>query len=169
MLPAAPGNPIPAAPPLFRALLVEPEQGVRILADEQMDLDLAAESRHDPDTRNQLIAAGFVAAHARVWTAADGRQIHADVFLFQDPAGALEFQRQVNRYACRFANEAFAGPLSGVGLQVRWSSQGDPIEEQVSWVAGNRRYLVSVRALAPPHDHGRILRIAQLAIKQAGL
>jgi hypothetical protein len=153
--------------PLERALLSEPEPGATIIHEEPMDLDAAAESRHDPDTRDQLIEAGFVAAHARAWLAADGRVISADVFVFRDGAGALSFHRNVNRYACQFSNEAFAGPVNGVGLQVR-RSNGDPIQEQITWVSGARRYAVSVYALAPPGDHQRVQRLAERAVQIIG-
>lgn len=160
---AAPGG----ALPVTGLLLSEPEPGATLISDQVMDLEVAAESRHDPDTRAQLVEAGFVTATARDWLAADGRHISADVFVFGDAAGALSFQRSVNRYACRFSNEAFEGPLHGVGLQVRRST-GDPIEEQVSWVADNRRYVVSVRALFAPADHQRIQRIADRAVEDMG-
>jgi hypothetical protein len=152
------------SPPLADALLREPEPGASVTYEAAMDLEAAAESRHDPDTREQLIAAGFAGAYVREWQATDGRRIHADVFEFHDGAGAIAFQSTVNRYACRFSNEAFEGPVQGIGLQVRWS-RGDPIEEQISWVMDNRRYLVSVRAIAPPDDHERIRTIAERAAR----
>ena len=51
----------------------------------------------------------------------------------------------VNRHACGFANEAFEAPMGGIGLQVRYET-GAPYTEQISWVAGNRRYKVQVSA-----------------------
>ena len=140
------------------ALPMWPEPGATLTFDAPMDLAQTADSRHDPETLGQLTEAGFVTAHARQWTAADGRVIQADVMEFADPTGALAYQERVTRYACGFSNLAFEAPQEGIGLQVRWS-RGDPIVEQVSWVAGARRFLVSVRLGAPPADHARILRI----------
>lgn len=160
----APGSPPGGTLPLARAIAGELERGSTRLFDEPMDLARAAESRHDPTTLDHLVEAGFAAAHARGWTASDGRRIQADVFEFEDQAGAVRFQHAVNRYACRFANEAFEGPMGGIGLQVR-RSNGDPIEEQVSWVVGSRRHLVSVRAMAPPEDHARVIGLVEATEK----
>ena len=99
----------------------------------------------------------------RYWYAADGRGIQANVFEFGSPEGAAAYQAQVNRHACLFSNDAFEAPMGGVGLQVRYAT-GDPLVEQVSWVAGNRRYLFSVTELAPPSNHRRILAIADAAM-----
>jgi hypothetical protein len=149
--------------PLDRAIPGQLEAGASLALDEALGLERAAESRHDPATREILAASGFIAAHWRWWTAADGRALHADVFEFDTPAGAQAFHDAVNRYACSFATEAFDTPLGGIGLQVRWS-EGDPIEEQVSWVVGKRRYLVGVRAVAPPVDHGRVLSLVDTTL-----
>lgn len=151
---------------LAAVLLTDPERGAEILSDEAMDLDTAADSRHDPDTREDLVNAGFVGAHGRIWRATDGRQLTADVFEFRDASGALRYQATVNRYACQFANEAFDGPQGGVGLQVRYS-RGDPIVEQTSFVVGTRRFVVSVSALAPPPNHGRVLRLGEQQMEHA--
>lgn len=161
------GNDGPAqASPLAVALLASPEPDATLLSDKAMDVEAAAESRHDPDTRAQLLGDGFSAGHLRQWRAADGRQISADVFEFRDSGGALKYHRSVNQYACQFSNEAFQGPGEGVGLQVRWS-RGDPIVEQVSWVVGSRRFVVAVSALAPSAHHDRVLGLAQRQREQA--
>lgn len=152
--------------PLATSLVTEPEPNAVLSLDEAMGLEPAAASRHDPDTRAQLLHDGFVAGQSRQWVASDGRQISADVFEFAGAAGALDYHRSVNRYACQFSNEAFGGPGDGVGLQVRFS-RGDPIVEQVSWVTGRRRFVVSVGALAPPAGHERVLRLAQQQQEQA--
>ena len=155
-------DPPPANPaPLPDSLPYNPpEPGATYAFSFAMNLEQAATSRHDEDTRAQLVAAGFVAGHMRSWYAADGRGIQADVFEFETPEGAAEYQAAVTRHACQFANEAFRAPMSGIGLQVRYST-GDPIVEQISWIAGNRRYLVQVSERGIPPDHGRILAILE--------
>lgn len=163
LLPERPAAVIGRVPALTEGLLTDPEPGALMLISHAVDLDAAAVSRHDPDSRRHLVEAGFQGGIVREWEAADGRRIHADVFEFADPAGALRFQAAVNRYACGFANEAFGTLRQGIGLQVRWST-GDPIEEQVSWVSGSRRYLVSVGHTDPPTDHARVLAIAERAV-----
>lgn len=150
--------------PVLPALKSQPETGAVLVYDASWDLDAAAEALHDPDTREQLLDAGFVGAHATIWRAPDGHQLSANVFVFGDASGALRFQRNVNRHACQFSSEAFAGPASGVGLQVRRST-GDPIVEQISWVSGHRRYVVSVGAPAPPPDHSRVERLAEHVLR----
>lgn len=139
-----------------------PEPGAQYAFEYAMNLDQTATSRHDPHTREQLIRSGYVGGHVKVWLAADGRGIEADVMEFTAPEGATAYQAEVTRHACEYANEAFEAPLGGVGLQVRYET-GDPIVEQVSWVAGNRRYLVMVSELAIPSDHQRILDIMDAA------
>jgi hypothetical protein len=157
-------DPPPANPaPLPDSLPYNPpEPGALYTFSFPMNLEQAATSRHDEDTGTQLAAAGFVAGHMRAWYAADGRGIQADVFEFETPEGAAEYQAAVTRHACRYANEAFRAPMSGIGLQVRYGT-GDPIVEQISWIAGNRRYLVQVSERSVPPDHGRILAILESA------
>ena len=152
-IPAALADAIPSGP-------LEP--GAQFAFEFSMNLDQTAGSRHDPHTREQLIRAEYLGGHAKAWIAADGRGIQADVFEFTAPEGAAAYQAEVTRHACVYANEAFEAPMGGIGLQVRYET-GDPIVEQVSWVAGNRRYLVMVSELGIPSDHQRILDIMEAA------
>lgn len=151
-----------AAPPF----LDDPEPGARLVTDVVLDLEDEASSRHDPDAHQQLVDAGFVIAYHRVWQTSIGDQIEASESSFEDAAGALYFHQQVNRYACGFSNEAFAGPGDAVGLQVRYGSGPHPIVEQVSWVLGARRYVVSVGTAAAPADHERVRNLAQRVVKE---
>ena len=152
----------PAAPnpaPLADALPYNPpEPGALYAFGFPMNLEQAATSRHDVNTREQLVDAGFVGGEMRAWYAADGRGIQADVFEFGTPEGAAAYQAAVMRHACQYSNAAFEAPLGGIGLQVRYET-GDPIVEQISWVAGNRRYLIQHSALEVPPDHRRINEI----------
>jgi hypothetical protein len=150
---------------LAAALLAAPEPGARLVYDGALDLDAAVEAKVDPESRRQLVDAGFVAGYERFWEAADGRPISSDVLEFRDAAGALSFQRGVNLYACRFSTEAFRGPGHGIGLRTSWS-RGDPISEQVSWTDGTRRFVVSIRYLTAPEDHLRVLGIAERALER---
>lgn len=147
---------------IAESIVADPESGAELAFDEPADLAAAADSRHDPDTLDQLEGAGFVRAHLRGWVATDGRTVQADAFEFADHQGAVDYQRTVTAHACRYANDAFDGPNGGIGLQVRYGT-GDPIVEQVSWVDGNRRYVVAVTHLEPPASHDRILRILERA------
>lgn len=155
-----------AAPPLRDAILAEPEPGAVLAVEQSLDLESAAASRHDPDARTHLLKSSFEAGVIRRWVAADGRLIDADIFEFADSTGAQRYQEAVNRYACQFANVAYRGPRQGIGMQVRRAT-GDPIEEQISWVSGSRRYRVSVRHVDLPPDHTRILDIAVRAVVRA--
>ena len=164
--PLAPGRASPL--PLGDSLMDEPEVGATLVLDQPMDLRVAAESRHDPDTLDQLTRAGFVGAYGRIWLAADGQQIEESVFEFADAAGATGYHGTVNRYACRFANEAFGGPVDGIGLQVRYSTGPHPVVEQISWLTHSRRYVVSVSAPEAPPDHERVLQVAARAVAATG-
>jgi hypothetical protein len=135
-----------------------PEHGAQFMLDFPMALELAASSRSDPSAREQLIAADFVGAHVRSWIAEDSSWIEAEVMEFAAAEGAATYQGQVHRYACGYANEAFEAPLGGIGLQVRYE-HGAPYVEQISWVAGNRRYKVQISAYHRPTDHARVIAI----------
>jgi hypothetical protein len=145
--------------PIGESIAAIPEPGSVEWAATPLDLDAAAESRHDPDTRDQLVEHGFVRGYQRLILAADRRGIQIDAFEFETRQGALQYQDRVTRYACRFANLAFGHPSGGVGLQVRYAT-GDPIVEQISWVTGTRRIVVSISLLEVPRDHERIIAIA---------
>jgi hypothetical protein len=142
-----------------------PELGAQFLIDTPMSLDFVASSKSDPNTRDQLVAAGFVGAYVRNWIGADGSGIEVEVMEFATPEGAAEYHGLSHRYACGYANEAFAAPMGGIGLQVRYET-GAPYVEQVAWIAGDRRYKVQVSAWDRPSDHDRVLRL--LAATTAG-
>jgi hypothetical protein len=128
-----------------------------------MGLELAAESRADPNAREQLVAAGYVDGYIRGWIGDDGAGIEAEIMEFETPEGATTYQGQVHRYACGYANEAFEAPMGGIGLQVRYET-GAPYVEQISWVAGDRRYKIQVSAFDRPTDHSRILGLQRSLI-----
>ena len=142
----------------------QPEAGAQRMLDFPMSLDLAAESRHDPETRDQLVAAGYVGGHVRSWIGEDSNWIEAEVMEFATAEGAATYQGQVNRHACGYANEAFEAPMGGIGLQVRYET-GAPYVEQISWVADNRRYKVQISAYERPSDHSRILGIQEVTTR----
>jgi len=72
----------------------------------------------------------------------------------RDEGGRCSTNAPSRGYGCTFANASFSAPAGGVGLQVRYET-GDPIVEQVSWVSGKRRFLVTVGHGAPPPGHER--------------
>jgi hypothetical protein len=156
----APSNPTALADSLT---INPPEAGAQFGFSFAINLETAATMKHDSESRDQLLRSGFVEGYMRAWVASDGRGIQTEVFEFQSTKGALAYQSDVTRHACDYANEAFAAPLGGIGLQVRYET-GDPLVEQVSWVAGSRRYYVMISALAAPLDHSRILAIQRAAL-----
>jgi hypothetical protein len=129
-----------------------------------MGLERAAASRHDPRAGEKLAAAGFVGAYQRGWETPDGHALSAEIFQFATPAGAAQFHRQMTEYACRFSSEAFAGTGNETGLQVNYST-GDPVVEQLAWVDGPYRLVVSESYAAPPADHAGITDLAFRAEK----
>jgi len=157
----------PRSEVLAELVVADPGVTVTFFGGGAMDLDAAGRSRHDPEAREKLAAAGFVGAFVRVWRTSDGREIDAEIFDFASPEGAAMFHRRMTDHACPFANGAFAAPFNGVGLQVRYGS-GDPIVEQIAWVDGSRRILVSRSFSQAPADHGSILDLAARAASQYG-
>jgi len=156
-----------AEPTLFNPAPIEdafayarPEEGARFLLDFPVSLELAASSKSDPAVYEQLVEAKFVGAQVRRWMTQDGSGIEAEVMEFVTPEGAATYQGWVNRSACGYANEAFSTPMGGIGLQVRYATEA-PYVEQISWVAGNRRYKVQISAYEQPFDHSRVLSIQE--------
>jgi hypothetical protein len=165
----AAGQPISTPLPntsLSHLVLADPGVDAALVDDGAMGLERAGFSRADPDARAKLIGAGFLDAYRRDWKTADGRDLSAEIFAFASPAGALQFNRQMTEYACRFSEQAFKTPLqASVGLRVR-SSGGDPIVEQISWVDGSFRLVVSWSFAEPPADHADVVELARRALER---
>ena len=151
-------------PSLSHLVLDDPGVRATLVDDGGMGLERAAASRHDPRAGEKLEAAGFVGAYRRDWETPDGHALSAEIFQFATPAGAAQFHRQMTDYACRFSSEAFAGTANETGLQVNYST-GDPVVEQLAWVDGPYRLVVSQSYAAPPADHAGITDLAFRAEK----
>jgi hypothetical protein len=112
------------------------------------------------------VAAGFVGAYRRDWQTPEGRTLSAEIFEFASSAGAMQFHRQMTEYACRFSEQAFETVFpASVGLQVRYSS-GDPIVEQIAWVDGSRRLVVTQSFAQPPPDHAAVVELVRRALQR---
>ena len=163
------GPPISTTTPntsLSHLVLVDPGVSATLIDDGGMGLDQAGFSRADPDARSKLVAAGFVGAYGRDWRTPEGRLLSAEIFAFTSSAGALQFHRQMTEYACRFSEEAFETVLpASVGLRVRYST-GDPIVEQIAWVDGPRRFVVTQSFAQPPPDHAAVVELARRALQR---
>jgi hypothetical protein len=131
----------------------------RLVVADKRDLTQEAATKRDPDTAAELRTAGFQGAFHLGWADPSGRGISAEVMEFGNQAGALFYHRTVSRYACQFANAAYGSADGGLGLEVRYST-GDPISEQIAWVDGARRFVVSRTYLAVPADLEQILELA---------
>lgn len=153
---------------LFQRVLDDPGVGPEMFDQGSLDLEAAAAYRHDPDSLRQLEIHGFREAFHREFRTDDGSVISSTVYEFSTVPNAVDFQAYANRYACVFANEAFAGPAphDGVGLQIRYGNP-DQIVEQVSWVRGPRRYVIALGFLGRPPDHSAIMRLAEAAIRRS--
>jgi hypothetical protein len=152
-------------PALSHMTLVDPGVAARLVVDGGLGLRAAAASRHDPRAGEKLAADGFEAAYQREWETPEGRTLSAEVFRFATPAGAARFHREMTEYACRFSSLAFPGFLNSTGLQVNYSS-GDPVVEQLAWVEGRYRIVVSRSFAERPRDHADITDLAFRAMKQ---
>ncbi len=150
----------PSDPATLAGLLpTDPGTAATLVGQGTLSLDALAASRYEPNARQLLIDDRYVSGYARSWNTAEGREIDVEVEQFATASGAAAFDRQMVTYACDYSNMAFAVPGGGVGLQVRYGT-GDPIAEQISWVVGARRMLVSRTFLAPPATHGLVLDLA---------
>jgi hypothetical protein len=151
-------------PALSHMTLVDPGVPAKLVADGGMGLGAAAASRHDPRAGDKLAADGFEAAYQREWETPEGRLLSAEVFRFATPTGAARFHREMTEYACGFSSLAFPGFLNATGLQVNYST-GDPVVEQLAWVDGRYRIVVSRSFADRPLDHADITDLAFRAMK----
>jgi hypothetical protein len=150
----------PSDPQTLAALLLtDPGTAATLIDQGVLGLDTLAASRHDPNSRQYLIDDGYVSGYTRTWETPDGRTIDAEVEQFADGSGAAAFDRSMIIHACGYSNTAFEVPGGGVGLQIGYGT-GDPIHEQISWVVGARRLLVSHTFLTAPATHCVILDLA---------
>jgi len=140
-------------------LLTDPGTAANLADQGILDLDTLAASRHDPNSRQLLIDDQYISGYARTWETPDGRIIDVEVEQFASASGAAAFDRSMVLHACAYSNTAFEVPGGGVGLQIRYGT-GDPIHEQISWVVGARRLLVSHTFLVVPATHSIILDLA---------
>ncbi|MDP2350701.1 MAG: hypothetical protein Q8M74_06040 [Chloroflexota bacterium] len=151
---------------LSHLVLVDPGVPATLVDDGGMGLERAGFSRHDPEARPKLVAAGFVGAYRRDWQTLEGRTLSAEIFEFASSVGAMQFHRQMTEYACRFSDQAFETPFpASVGLRVRHSG-GDPIVEQIAWVDGSRRLVVTQSFAQPPSDHAAVVEFAGRALQR---
>lgn len=162
---AAAGNQTDDQQTLASLLVADPGTGATLVNDGPLDLDTLAASRHDPNSRALLIQDRYMDGYARDWLTADGRTIGVEVLQFAEASGAVAFQTSMTNHACGYSNLAFGAPEGGVGLQIRYGS-GDPIHEQIAWVVGARRMLVTRTFLTPPANHRDILDLAARAREQ---
>jgi hypothetical protein len=149
-------------PTLSHLVLVDPGEAATLVDDGGMGIERAAESRHDPAAADKLHAAGFVGAYRRDWETPAGRHLSAEIFAFGTPDGAARFHRQMSEYACRFSSLAFVGSAGETGLRVNYTG-GDPIVEQLGWVDGSFRIVVTRSYAQAPPDHDEIGGLARLA------
>jgi hypothetical protein len=131
--------------------------GAVALFRDRLDLVAAVESRVDPRTEAQLIEAGFVEGLRRGWEAEIG-VIAADAFEFDSPEGALRFHRDVTAYACSFAERTFPVGDNAVGMRINYRSEPH-IRDQIAWIDGRHRVLVSIGYTDVPFDTSDIKRL----------
>jgi len=146
----------------LESTLLHPEG--TLLEDRPMGIEDAAASRGYSEARAVLERYGFSAAYRRATRLDDGMQIQTDVFEFSEARGAQDWHAWINRNACQFSNETFAAPGPAIGLQLRRQTPVFHIVEQVSWVVGNRRFVISRGFVDRPPNHDMILGIGHRAV-----
>jgi hypothetical protein len=110
-----------------------------------------AEGRRDPQYwLDEAAATGFQGGYEHWWDIDPGPIAEAAVLQFADHAGAVKYQDDLTYGSCTSSRDSFPAPevAGSVGLQIWWSD-GD-ISEQVSFVRGSRRFIVSIRAGSTP-------------------
>ena len=147
-----------AAPQGWMPARVQP--GYEVTSDGGLSLEMVVAGRVNPEeSRVELMRDLFVDGYMQEWEGAtDGVGFTAQ--RFATGAGAKDFHAFANRFACQFANETFPGPHGSIGLQIRY--RGGDIGEQVSWVSGTTRILVSLIQDDAPPDHAKIEALAAL-------
>jgi hypothetical protein len=113
-----------------------------------------ARGRSDADEWVQeLNSDGFERGLQRFWNHSSGFVALSQVLQFSTHSGAIAFQEWIIGGSCYNSHDVFrsdAAPGS-IGLQIWWSN-GDR-SEQISFVRGPRRYLISIRgATVPPRS-----------------
>ena len=157
-------------------LLENPGPGYEVFSEGGASLLGTANSRHDPDSLELLRDHSFRGSVARLWHTPQGLRLEHQIYEFGSPRDAQSFEVHAATYTCRFANSAWRADLPhpsggfsmGLGFQVRHRAAA--IVEQISWVRGTRRHVISVGLPEVPKHHGQIAGLARLAsVRDAGV
>jgi hypothetical protein len=150
-------------------LLADPGLGYALFEEWGGSLTHTAGARHDPNSLDVLREHAFRRAAHRMWHTPEGFRLEHVVLEFASPRDAESFEAYTARYTCQFANAAWradvplpgGGVSEGLGLQVRHRAAA--VVEQISWVRGPRRHVVSIGLPDVPVHHGQISRLVQRA------
>lgn len=129
--------------------------------EQPMTLEQAANSRSDlEEGRATFRRYDYRVGYARVWTKGAVTAL-AHVFQFSSRGNAVAFETYASRYACEFSTEAFSitEVPGSIGLRIRY--RDGTIADQLSFVRGERRYLVSLRSPARPAMRPEIVQFAR--------
>lgn len=136
-------------PPIEASIMDTPGEGDFLVTwESELPLETVASNAFDPRMEANLVELGYIEGYERDWAFGVGHISHV-AYEFADAEAAAEFQARISEFACVYANDAFAAPDGGIGLQLRYSEE-PRVREQISWVVGARRNLVTVAPGDPP-------------------
>jgi hypothetical protein len=146
----------------IRSLLPAHVEGVSGPTDEQLiaSVPLVDVDAHQAEMRAHLQQNHFRLGFERGWYGSE-HAVLMTVQIFEEPDDAAAYHRWISTsFTCRFSNEVFEGPVEGsIGFQIRWAD-GD-VSEQIAFVRGPLRYVVSLRGAPPPPDRGAVVNLAE--------
>lgn len=149
---------------LSRRLIAKPPaglgfDGVVASVDTFLDLRLAAGTRRDPVEGERVLRRyGYVGGYRRDWTSG-GALLTAFVYQFSSPANAAAFDTYANTYVCAFGAETFRVAEVPGAIGSRIPGTAGSVLEQVSFVRGDRRFLVGRSIAGAEADRGPLIKL----------
>jgi hypothetical protein len=138
------------------------------------DLELASRSAGDIDRiqlwKRALASNGFTRGWRRGWLPVrpwpGANSVTERVYEFRTSEDAQSFQRWASEDTCRFAERAFRPPEIGGAVGLRYSYRSGGQVEQVSFVAGKRRYVVAVGSNSEEPNRALLFQVLGYAVDQ---
>jgi hypothetical protein len=134
------------------------------------DLTLAAQN-HGGGSEEAWEAAlaehGFVGGWKREWSLGDPQftsdSLMEQVFEFSTPNGARDFQRSLTEATCGSSGDLFSVPGIPGAVGLRFVFDGDRVSDQVSFVVGQRRFVLVLGEPGGEPDRQQLFHLARQA------
>jgi hypothetical protein len=172
-----PGHPVPEPTPIplqqawnvnSSELLRHPGPGIKLIADEAV-IDLTQPADENPARLAVLEELGYTGVVMRKWKLPSGQILTHFVYGFLSPRAAEAYEKILLRAICQYASASWradlplseGGTTTGIGLQLTKANVG--LFEQVSFIRGQYRHIISLGYESPPLSHRQIIRFARMA------